>query len=127
GAPHLPAARAQQIDDILLLRKRIEGCPWLPPGCDLTESQGNGEDLDEEGFHQEFKPLTPLASRSKSFAARRYAFEHGFSSCTPFFKFEWLWPQSIVTFAMTRMKWGGTSQALDDGSSVSLDRLVGVV
>jgi hypothetical protein len=86
GAPHLPATRAQQIDDILLIRNRIEGCPWLPPGCDLTERQGNSEDLDEEGIHQDFKPLTlpPLANRSKSFAPRQQAFEHGSSLCTPF-------------------------------------------
>src|SRR5262249_43138532 len=51
GASHLPAARAQQVDDILLLRKRIEGCPWLLPDCDLTEGQGNSEDLYENGVH----------------------------------------------------------------------------
>src|SRR5206468_6669876 len=40
GAPHLLAARAQQINHVLLIRNWIERCLWFWPGCNLTERQG---------------------------------------------------------------------------------------
>src|SRR5262249_21981237 len=49
--PHLLAACAQQINHNFLIRNRIEGGSRFWPGCNLTECQGNSENLDKNGVH----------------------------------------------------------------------------
>ena len=49
----MAAAVGQKLDDLSAILHRVEtGFNGVRPGGDLTERQGRGENLDENGFHQ---------------------------------------------------------------------------
>src|SRR5262249_10211739 len=50
-ALHSLATGAQKIDNMLLIRGGIKGCPRFRLSCELTECQSDSENLDENSIH----------------------------------------------------------------------------